>query len=63
MFIVKPSAKNDESHCLMKTILVMIIAATSLTGCGTTRGILDGTGTVLEGVAKDLRSAGDMLGR
>ena len=47
----------------MKTIFVMIIAATSLTGCGTTRGILDGTGTVLEGAAQDLRSVGDMLGR
>ena len=47
----------------MKTIFVMIIAATCLTGCGTTRGILDGTGTVLEGAAQDLRSVGDMLGR
>jgi predicted small secreted protein len=47
----------------LKTILVILFAATSLTGCGTTRGILDGTGTVLEGAAKDLRSAGDMLGR
>jgi predicted small secreted protein len=47
----------------MRAIFVMIIAVTSLAGCGTTRGILDGSGTVLEGVAKDLRSAGDMLGR
>ena len=47
----------------MRAIFVMIIAATSLDGCGTTRGILDGSGTVLEGVAKDLRNAGDMLGR
>ena len=47
----------------MRTIFIMIIAVTSLAGCSTTRGILDGSGTVLEGVAKDLRSAGDMLGR
>ena len=47
----------------MRTIFVLIIAATSLAGCGTTRGILDGTGTGLEGAAKDLRSAGDMFGR
>ena len=30
---------------------------------GTARGVLDGTGTVLEGVATDLRSAGNMFGR
>ena len=46
----------------MKATLIMMIAIMVLTSCGTTRGIFDGTGTVLEGVATDLRSAGSMFG-
>ena len=47
----------------MKTILMMIVATMVLTSCGTTRGIFDGTSTVLEGVATDFRSAGGMFNR
>ena len=32
-----------------------------LSSCGTTRGVLDGTGSVLEGMAADVRSLGGML--
>ena len=47
----------------MKNVLIMIIATMVLTSCGTTRGIFDGTSTVLEGVATDLRSAGGIFNR
>ena len=32
-----------------------------LASCGTTKGLLDGTGSVLEGMATDVRSLGGML--
>ncbi len=42
-----------------------LIFCTVLTvaSCGTARGVLDGTGTVLEGMAQDLRSAGSVFAR
>jgi len=33
----------------------------ALSSCGTTRGVLHGTGTMLEGIATDLRSAGGLF--
>ena len=47
----------------MKRTALIVCAVLALTSCGTTRGVLDGTSTMLEGVAMDLRSAGDMLSR
>ena len=37
-------------------ILVIIFIFYSLTSCGTAKGVLYGTGTVLEGVATDVRT-------
>jgi hypothetical protein len=41
--------------------LLMLCTLLLLCSCGTARGVLNGGGTVLEGVATDLRSAGSML--
>ena len=38
---------------IMLTFCTIVV----LSGCGTATGLLDGTSTVLEGVATDLRSA------
>ena len=46
----------------MKNI-ILLCATLLLASCGTTRGILEGAGTVFEGVATDLRSAGNTLNR
>ena len=44
----------------MKNI-ILLCTTLLLASCGITRGILEGAGTVFEGVATDLRSAGNML--
>lgn len=44
----------------MKTVMIFCTVLL-LCSCGTARGVLNGGGTVLEGVATDLRSAGSML--
>ena len=41
--------------------LLMLFSVLLLSSCGTARGVLDGGGSVLDGVAKDLRSAGSKL--
>jgi hypothetical protein len=46
----------------MKTVM-MICTVLVISSCGTARGVLNGGGTVLEGVATDLRSVGSVLGR
>ena len=38
------------------TSLVLLLGS-----CGTTKGVLDGAGSVLEGLASDVRSVGDYL--
>jgi hypothetical protein len=47
----------------MKEIIILLCVTVSLASCGTSRGLLDGTGAVLEGLATDLRSAGAMIDR
>jgi hypothetical protein len=47
----------------MRHLIIVLCLSMTLTSCGTTSGILNGTGTVLEGVATDLRSASGMLNR
>ncbi|MDB4111268.1 hypothetical protein N9571_01740 [Yoonia sp.] len=47
----------------MTRTALIFCAVLTVASCGTTRGVLDGTGTMLEGVAMDLRSAGNMFGR
>jgi len=42
-------------------IVIVAFASTILMSCGTTKGILDGVGSVLEGVAYDVRGVGSML--
>ena len=44
----------------MRTILVVLLTMT-LSSCGTAKGVLDGTGAVLEGMAKDVRGVGGFL--
>ena len=41
--------------------LLIIFFITALFSCGTARGVLYGTGTVLEGVASDVRSVGGWI--
>jgi predicted small secreted protein len=45
----------------MKPTSLLILAALTLSGCGTLQGLLEGTGRAVEGVAEDLRSASGML--
>ena len=45
---------------MMKLVLTLS-AVFAVSSCGTTRGVLDGTGSVLEGMATDVRSLGGML--
>ena len=42
-------------------ILIIIFAFCSLFSCGTAKGVLYGTGTVLEGVATDVRTIGNWI--
>ena len=45
----------------MHKIALLLTAVLLLSSCGTTKGFLDGTGSVLEGMATDVRSLGGML--
>ena len=40
---------------------VLLLTLTFFTSCGTARGVLYGTGTVLEGMATDARSVGNWI--
>ncbi|MFL2764824.1 MAG: hypothetical protein ACJ0DF_01890 [Paracoccaceae bacterium] len=40
---------------------VLLLTLTWFTSCGTARGVLYGTGTVLEGMATDARSVGNWI--
>ena len=47
----------------MRTLRFFMILTflAAMGACGTTKGVLDGTGSVLEGMASDVRAAGDLL--
>ena len=45
----------------MTRLVLALSAAFAVSSCGTAKGVFDGTGTVLEGVATDLRSAGNIF--
>ena len=47
----------------MRQAILIMIVTTTLTGCGTVRGTLNGAGTVFEGVAEDFYSVGGWLGK
>ena len=40
---------------------ILHIFSSTACSCGTTKGVLDGAGSVLEGLASDVRSVGDYL--
>lgn len=42
-------------------ILILSLSILFMQSCGTARGILYGTGTVLEGVATDVRAVGNWI--
>ena len=42
-------------------ILIMLILNCILCSCGTVNGTLNGTGSVLEGIASDARQLGDVF--
>jgi len=42
-------------------IFSLFILLFTITSCGTARGVLYGTGTVLEGVATDVRTVGNWI--
>jgi hypothetical protein len=42
-------------------IVIVVFSLTILVSCGTTKGILDGVGSVLEGLSYDVRSVGSIL--
>lgn len=44
----------------IKTITMLIIL-TGLASCGTAKGVWDGAGAVLNGVAEDVKDIGDVL--
>lgn len=46
----------------MTRVILVLALTTALTGCGTVRGVLNGAGTVFEGVAEDFHSVGGWLG-
>jgi predicted small secreted protein len=45
----------------MRVVLVfgLILSGLALSGCGTARGVFEGAGNVLEGVATDIKSVGN----
>ena len=47
----------------MRTICVCFVVLSSvlLTSCGTTKGVLSGVGSILEGAASDVKSVGGMF--
>ena len=49
------------AHISSIKILVLSLLILFLQSCGTARGILYGTGTVLEGVATDVRTVGNWI--
>jgi len=53
--------KNKFGEANMIKSLSTLVLIVALTGCGTTGGILNGTGVVLEGIATDLQGAAGVL--
>ena len=52
---------NVMTHISAIKILALSLSILFLQNCGTARGILYGTGTVLEGVATDVRTVGNWI--
>jgi len=45
----------------LSKVLISLMLMSLLISCGTARGVLYGTGTVLEGVASDARTVADWI--
>jgi hypothetical protein len=45
----------------MKNLILLFVFILSVTACGTIKGTLDATGSVLEGVATDARGLGSLF--
>jgi hypothetical protein len=54
---------NDVPEVLMKKLILFFSIAMFMTSCGTTKGVLNGSGSVLEGMATDFRDLGDLFSR
>ena len=54
---------NDVPEVLMKKLILFLSIAMFMTSCGTTEGVMYGTGSVLEGMATDIRGLGDLFSR
>ncbi len=59
MHKLSPTYRAQQSNIVKPLILLLIL--TLFTSCGTARGVLYGTGTVLEGMATDVRSVGNWI--
>tara|TARA_B100001057_G_scaffold39647_1_gene35667 strand:+ start:85 stop:261 length:177 start_codon:yes stop_codon:yes gene_type:complete len=57
--MLSPTYRAQQSNIVKPLILLLIL--TFVTSCGTARGVLYGTGTVLEGMATDARSVGNWI--
>ena len=68
-FIQRPTTVDRHTYQNILTIFAMnfirkillFILLSAMTSCGTARGVLYGTGTVLEGVATDVRTVGNWI--
>ena len=56
---LSPTYRAQQSIFVKPVILLLTL--TFFTSCGTARGVLYGTGTVLEGMATDVRSVGNWV--
>jgi hypothetical protein len=58
---VKLGNSLEELKLKMPLTVLLLFISTLLASCGTTKGILDGTGEILEGIAEDVRTVGGWL--
>jgi len=59
MHKLSPTYRAQQSN-IMK-FFILLLTLTFFTSCGTARGVLYATGTVLEGMATDARSVGNWI--
>ena len=57
----KLSPKHRAQQHITVKLFILLLTLTFFTSCGTARGVLYGTGTVLEGMATDVRSVGNWI--
>ena len=57
----KLSPTYRAQQFIIVKLFILLLTLTFLTSCGTARGVLYGTGAVLEGMATDVRSIGNWI--